>query len=850
MNQQKENPFPIIPQPLLNSQMEFGKILSKYQKYLKENAAEYRMRHFEATALPESDKAPHVSLPHNLPAGSFPLPCLVGESANKIAKYTERIFWAEGGDPVLSSCMDPHDIPWHSPQQNLLEAIHFCPIAIFRPADKPFGYTTKLWIYLYQVFRSVEAPADDPDAFPKMKIKPLCIYYVSSLQSQDLKKAIEYFHSQNLTIAHLRALLIRQAYLLYGVVPSFLLLRKPLKIASPLDFLFDSEITISLHPSVANWWTCALHQQVEFLASEKGKQQSFPGQVSSDSDMNTDYFLESWETNVKKLYWKSSARVETFRTRLFFPYNPKYPLNVPSDFQHSNQLLGFTNHSLLGPKYYSIALWTQAGFTDPILQPVELLLRPFYQRQHHNGFLKEDLYKACHSWLSYAAANVSRTYFLSALLAAAYSAMSPEVSLDKLPSIKLLDVLPDCVSLVATDPETLSPESDHPLLTSQLLWSVFHVPSKATMSSIFAKLRKAQRQLCILIFDGPCRTLTQLEYAHLLCYGKPLLIVNAVLPEGFRIIPVKLRDLGRWTDIPPATTAPAGGEDYFPSSESFYILCMIADRVINRLAWVQANRTMLRAHLTMESKFRNLCVFSENVHVSRDFLRYFRNSLERHKNPSCKALAYIDERIIFKKFCSCCSVSSLRPYMPQLRFLSLLGISAMVLNDKDPDHLFEITVNRLLPQDLYTSFEFFYPLLPLRKNMAKDAFKGIWGKFLVFLSDLRQKKPPYFCQSKEEYLLCLQKDSQPLGWESDGRFYLTYDLYWDAFLANHPYRNLLATKQNQFQRQYLAPKAGSLLHRDDIKSGRWYCRFTATENGKSVRIGKFLVLDCSILTPK
>ena len=91
MNQQKENPFPIIPQPLLNSQMEFGKILSKYQKYLKENAAEYRMRHFEATALPESDKAPHVSLPRNLPAGSFPLPCLVGESANKIAKYTDII---------------------------------------------------------------------------------------------------------------------------------------------------------------------------------------------------------------------------------------------------------------------------------------------------------------------------------------------------------------------------------------------------------------------------------------------------------------------------------------------------------------------------------------------------------------------------------------------------------------------------------------------------------------------------------------------------------------------------------------------------------------------------------------
>ena len=341
-----------------------------------------------------------------------------------------------------------------------------------------------------------------------------------------------------------------------------------------------------------------------------------------------------------------------------------------------------------------------------------------------------------------------------------------------------------------------------------------------------------------------------MEYTHLLCYGKPLLIVNAVLPEGFRTIPVKLRDLGCWTDIPPATTAPADSEDYFPSSESFYILCMIADRVINRLAWAQANRTMLHAHLAMESKFRKLCVFSENVRVSRDFLRYFRNSLERHKNPSCKALAYIDERIVFKEFSSCCSVSGLRSYMPQLRFLSLLGISAMVLKDKDPDHLFEIPANQLLPPDLYTSFEFFYPLLPLRKNMVKDAFKGIWGKFLVFLSDLRQKKPPYFCQSKEEYLLCLHNGSQPLAWESDGRFYLTYDLYWDAFLANQPYRNLLATKQNQFQRQYLAPKAGSLLHRDDIKSGRWYCRFTATENGKSVRIGKFLVLDCSILTRK
>src|SRR5699024_9538506 len=117
-------------------------------------------------------------------------------------------------------------------------------------------------------------------------------------------------------------------------------------------------------------------------------------------------------------------------------------------------------------------------------------------------------------------------------------------------------------------------------------------------------------------------------------------------------------------------------------------------------------------------KFRNLCVFSENVRVSRDFLRYFRNSLERHKNPSCKALAYIDERIVFKKFCSCCSVSSLRSYMPQLRFLSLLGISAMVLKDKDSYHHFEIPAFQLLLHDLYTSFEFFYPLLPRRKNMV------------------------------------------------------------------------------------------------------------------------------------
>lgn len=81
MNQQKENPFPIIPQPLLNSQMEFGKILSKYQKYLKENAAEYRMRHFEATALPESDRrrmslgpTTYRQVPFHFPAWSESLP--------------------------------------------------------------------------------------------------------------------------------------------------------------------------------------------------------------------------------------------------------------------------------------------------------------------------------------------------------------------------------------------------------------------------------------------------------------------------------------------------------------------------------------------------------------------------------------------------------------------------------------------------------------------------------------------------------------------------------------------------------------------------------------------------------
>lgn len=822
MQQQKEDISLIIPPPLRDSEREFHQIMQRL-----------------------ACKA-DSSTPCSLPATAFPLPCLVGHSANRIARYAEKIFWTEAAD-FESSPLFEEDFPFCfiSPG-DILEATHFCPVAILHPADAPFGQTTKLWLYTYLVCRTQDGAASSREAFPDMTIQPLNFQVVPSLSAQDLQKAWATIFSKKFSIARFRSLLVRQAYLLYGVVPSFFPLKNKQKIASPLDFLFDSETTLSLHPSVANWWTCALHRQVDFLSSEKGSQVAFPTGPDDPDDMAFDFFCEQWESEVKNNYWKSSARVESFRTRLFLPYSPVISgLPNATEFRQSAALLGLQSHGQMGQKYCSVELWKKAFYRSPTLQPVEILLRPFYQQQRHPELLQQNLYSACNGWQSYAAANCSRTFFVCALLAAAYSRFCPEPALEDLSGMDVLNAFDDHIPLVVTDPETVSSESKHPLLTSQLFWKVFHIPANAPVSSVFSKLRKVRHKLCILRFDGSHRVLTQREYDRLLCCSEFLLLWNATPPQGVRHIPVTLRDLGFWTE---EADVPADTEDRFPSAESFAALCMIADRVINRLAWVQANHTMLRTHLNMRGRFLRSCASNGNICISTDFLRYFKNSLERHKNPPEHALAYLDETILRFLVRNQCSTSGMRPYQPFLRALSLLGISPFVLRDSKPDTLFEVQVNLLLPAELQTSMEYFYPLLPLRSRVAQDAFSGIWKEFLVFLQKVRQKNPPYFCQSKEDYLAYQRAGAAPLGWESEGRLYLNYDVYWEAFLKDNPYRNVLSKKQNKFQREILAVRAGPFLHRDDAKSGRWYCRFTTTEQGKQVRIGKFLVIDSAILT--
>ena len=100
--------------------------------------------------------------------------------------------------------------------------------------------------------------------------------------------------------------------------------------------------------------------------------------------------------------------------------------------------------------------------------------------------------------------------------------------------------------------------------------------------------------------------------------------------------------------------------------------------------------------------------------------------------------------------------------------------------------------------------------------------------------------------SKQEYLYRKSEGMTPLGWEEGGRIYLDAKQYWGAFCGSIKNGDYLLSKRLAFLKNVLFPKAGDMLYRDDAKSGHWYCRYSVWENGKSKRIGSFLVLSSHI----
>lgn len=814
-----------IAPPLLNSYKELCYLRGKFFKNFGET---------EANKL-------------KLPADAFPLPCLIGASIKKTIRCATQMFWSFEGN-LLSPFAPQVDTPFaYYPRTKDAIALQFCPLAILKRPEAPFEQSIWMLLCVYTIVVQKKPPYKI-----KYEIQNFCV--VPSLSTPDLTKVLKALEPQIppniIKVPLFRRILARQAYILYGVIPSFIRLDHKIPLSSDLDFLFDSSSTVLLHPTVANWWTCALCKQVSLYSDREAQ---FP-----DPDQDPSLFQDKWEETWKDEFFNSFHQEESFFTRLYLKQDHPKECYPGYGFRENEQ-----NHFLYGTsltRYCSVALDPGRFTINSLLQPVAVLLRPFYQRPLHHDFLTQNLHKACTHWMYYTAANSSRTFFVTALLAAAYREFCPETPLTELTGYQLLKELPHRRLLSAQDPSFLAAHPDHPLLSSQLLWETLRVPPKQSLKAVLRRLQAVKDKFCVVVFEDPPteedqasdvsptfnqpRPLSAEDCTALLCCGESVLLVNALLPDSVQTLPITLHDLGI-----PGGDVPAAEEDArngFPSIESFFILCMIADRTINRLAWFQSSQNLLKTHLDAGKTFWQLCSPQTIFGIPEKFYKYFSNSLKRHKNPPSQALQFLDQRVE-EHFSLLCSKTALHPYQPMLRFLYLMGYASCVMNSHDPQRFFLIYKAVILGNHFYTAIEQFYSLLPLKQKLLPEMLPDLYPKFIRFLKEIQEKDPPVLCNSKEEYLYQQKVGAAPLGWKSDTRLYLNYDQYWNAFLAGNSYRNLLASKQNKFQREILNTKAGEFLHRDDTKSGRWYCRYWVTEKGEKVCIGRFLVLDRKIL---
>ncbi len=96
-------------------------------------------------------------------AHAVPAPCILGDSPDTVCKFSEWFYWIGQLKYVYHiRSLDKDTIPVEFPNglsieglsysvgENKSKAFHFCPIAIFRSSDQPFGYTSSVMICLYR----------------------------------------------------------------------------------------------------------------------------------------------------------------------------------------------------------------------------------------------------------------------------------------------------------------------------------------------------------------------------------------------------------------------------------------------------------------------------------------------------------------------------------------------------------------------------------------------------------------------------------------------------------------------------------------------------------------------------
>lgn len=901
----KQTPY-IYPPPLFDSWKLFEQLLSTDKKHLYD-ANEELLDIFHALAV----KPPIRSLP-----------CLFGGSIKNIIRHADALFWHDSLriSQATSSTLPASGFGMESKDNGKWVTKRFCPFWIGRAPGPAKNKSAVMILFPYKLTATA---LDDYDR-PKLDTTKIHLYdpvYISSLARSALQDTAK---AWNLKPATLQKILQAQVSLLYGVVPSFIYYSRQepqqdtgnesedvfpalgsppsntaeqssTKLHEP-DFWDGGNVKVSLHPTVANWWLLALNYQADYLAKTtpspefplyhydfeeipspmgflsppkikyKNDLTQFYPQTSSSHGPFENYFSEQWNTALEKFFVNSLINTEFIMAHhIFTPQDEKPPFHY--DLCHkvntntdTNTLLKSTSDSYFCVDHILLPF----VLFEPFTPTIEVPLRLFRQDQAQHDLLTHGLSNNCSHWLNYVRKNRSRLYFVTALLFATHQKYFPVKSPTSAEGIQVFSNRENYLFLLIDDPEILALDSNHPLQRSFALWHTEHISSRTSIQTTATRLKKFSNRLCIILFDGPTRDLSERDCDMLLCSANVIALGNVTLPEKYHCLHLSVADLGSTcADGGSEQNFSSSGMDIFPSVQDFALLHLSIRRSLYRCIWYESNQKRFDINLASHDKF--LETGSPEQSMPWRYESALLKSMRYSKVHPSNGLNYI-RRLILAKYQGTASSKKLALYMPYLITTCLLftcnrhitftsqeacfWLNPFLLNSAVPSkkssapvHLGPFKTSGLEKCLKYFSDDFLSA--KARKEKSGEILSNAYRPFLYYLQSL-QRSPALLCRSKQEYLNKKAEGQTPLGWEADGKMYLDRDLYWTFFCNGINNGEELLSKRLAFLKNVLAPQANDMLFRHDAKTGHWYCRPTASEKAQSKRIGSFLVLDSRI----
>lgn len=746
------------------------------------------------------------------------LPCLIGESRKQIVAFIDNQYWqaqyryANCNGSVMGRKLHIGDLATAAITGKVFYTLseykfscRFCPITIWQPYSPKSDLSVSVLLAIYREKKSGNG------------FKVTKSVFLPSLHKEDLKVLAKLIMPKNegssipmslLTL--LQSQLQEQIRLFFGIVPSFITgYPKIIQDKGASLFSFDHMTTVPLHPATAALWNTALEDQD--VSNHLAGPWSLPGLLS--------------------LYTEAINSATCCLSK-----------STPANDSSATEIC------------QSIRL----GLA---VQPVEVLLQPFYQTPFQRRYLEHGLTDFLKDWDFYITddndKNSSRIFFVSAMLYAAYQPFFSTPSLKRLTGSNVIQGLGQRFFLIAKDLNTLA-DGKHPLRQSCEFWESFEFPCNKSIESVSRALKAVNHKMCIVLFQGEkCRDLTAFECALLLCSCDVILLANAAVPEEFHQLFVDIKALGDVKDTP-VLSFQLGDPRQFPSWDMLNALYMIADRRINQAACDQAasnRRAALQtavahsfkkppapvAPVSLEDPFHD-SVQTEPAKGSEQlllknsiaFTKSLIRALSTHKNRISGSLQHLENRQL-KLAKNNCTRTNLQPYLPLMTSLCLLGYKHDSLNEP-------YVASNLLDAIKIS----FLPNLSLKAKAVEEVWPEMFQQFQNYLKQIMQSSAPRFCSSRNEYFE--NKDNGSLGWQDKKYFWLNAKRFWDDFIADNPYRAKLKSKRYQFLNDILIPRAGDLIKRDDFSGGHKFCRVKATRDGKRFYVGSFLVLNKDILT--